>query len=203
MSTNRATGNKDVGNKEMQSDERARDQQAADAAFSDEGNESSDFVSQLQRVQEDVRIANDRALRAQAELENFRKRTRREMDEERRYAAKSLISDLLPVIDNLDRAIAAASDANQAGGDLLQGVRMVQSQFLSTLEHHHCRRVGSVGETFDPAKHQAIAQEASAEHPAGSITRVTQFGYQLHDRVVRPAQVFVSTGANTESKKSH
>jgi molecular chaperone GrpE len=196
MSTNRATGNN-----EMQSDESTRAEHAADAAFSDEVTENSDFVSQLQRVQEDVRIANDRALRAQAELENFRKRMRREMDEERKYSATSLISDLLPVIDNLDRAI-AASDAQVGGGDLLQGVRMVQAQFLATLERHHCRRVGNVGEPFDPARHQALAQEPSAEHPAGAVTRVTQFGYQLHDRVVRPAQVFVSTGASDQVTNS-
>ena len=197
MSTNRATGNKDT-----QSDELTREEPSTDAAFAEDSGDGSESDIQSQRFNEEIKLANDRTLRAQAELENFRKRMRREMEDERRYAGMSLISELLPVIDNLDRAI-AASDATQAGGDLLQGVKMVQSQFLSVLDKHLCRRVGTVGEMFDPTRHQAIAQEPSTEHPSGTITRVTQHGYQLHDRVVRPAQVFVSTGATDESKNSH
>src|SRR5688572_22497069 len=100
MSTNRATGNN-----EMQPGEFARDEQAADAAFSEASADISELGVQMQRVQEDARLANDRALRAQAEPENFRKRMRRDMEEERRYASFTLISELLPVIDNLDRAI--------------------------------------------------------------------------------------------------
>ncbi len=147
----------------------------------------------LQRLGEEVKQANDRTLRAQAELENFRRRMRREMDDERRYAALPLLSDLLNVVDNLDRAVAAA-ESTEAASSLLQGVRMVQSQFLSVLDRHHCRRVGEVGEAFDPNMHQAIAEEPSEQFPPGHVTRVAQFGYRLHDRVIRPAQVLVSTG---------
>lgn len=152
----------------------------------------ADAAEELQRLNEELKQANDRTLRAQAELENFRRRMRREMEEERRYAALPLISDLLSVIDNLDRALAAENSDSAAG--LLAGVKMVQAQFLSILERHNCRRVGEVGESFDPNMHQAIAQETSTEIPAGHVTRVAQFGYRLHDRVVRPAQVLVSTG---------
>jgi molecular chaperone GrpE len=163
-------------------------------------------ANDLHRLAEELTQANDRALRAQAELENFRRRMRREMDDERRYAALPLIADLLSVVDNLDRALAAAEN-NEAANSLLQGVRMVQSQFLSILERHDCRRVGEVGEIFDPNMHQAIAQEPSDHVPFGNVTRVAQSGYRLHDRVVRPAQVLVSTGApqapgNSNSKTS-
>lgn len=181
------------GNKDSQVDNATHDVEAADAAFAEE--QTAESVSELQRLAEEVKQADDRALRAQAELENFRKRMRREMDDERRYAALPLMSELLPIIDNLERAI-EASEKNQTGDDLLRGVKMVQSQFLSVLERHNCRRIGTVGEAFDPARHQAIAQEASSEHAAGTITRVAQHGYQLHDRVIRPAQVFVSLGAD-------
>jgi molecular chaperone GrpE len=150
-------------------------------------------ADELQRLSDESKQANDRALRAHAELENFRRRMRREMDEERRYAALPLISNLLAVVDNLDRAIAAAEN-NEGASGLLQGVKMVQSQFLSILEQHHCRRIGEVGEVFDPNLHQAIAQESSDQIPNGHVTRVAQSGYRLHDRVVRPAQVLVSTG---------
>jgi molecular chaperone GrpE len=150
-------------------------------------------ADELQRFSEELQQANDRALRAQAELENFRRRMRREMEEERRYATLPMINDMLVVVDNLDRALAAAEN-NEAASGLLAGVGMVHSQFLSVLERHHCRRIGEVGEAFDPHLHQAIAQEMSNQIPAGHVTRVAQYGYRLHDRIVRPAQVLVSTG---------
>jgi molecular chaperone GrpE len=151
-------------------------------------------ADEVQRLTDELQSANDRALRAQAELENFRKRVRREVDEERRYAALPLISDLLPVIDNLDRAV-QTGESTASADELLQGVKMVHTLFLSTLERHHCVRLGEVGEPFDPHRHQAIAQEPSDKHPAGAVTRVARHGYQIHDRVVRPAEVLVSTGA--------
>jgi len=179
---------------EMQKDKHLDDRQSTDAAFTeDPENGSSELATDVQRLSDELKSANDRVLRAQAEFENFRKRMRREMDEERRYAAMALVSELLPVIDNLDRAI-ESSEASDNNSGLLQGVKMVQTQFLSALEKHQCRRLGVVGEVFDPSKHQAIAQEASDQHPAGLVTRVALPGYQLHDRIVRPAQVFVSTG---------
>src|SRR5688572_16903108 len=100
-------------------------------------------AQESQKLTEELKQANDRALRAQAELENFRRRLRREMDDERRYAALPLTADLLSVVDNLDRALESA-EKNEAASSLLQGVKMVQSQFLSVLERHHCRRIGEV-----------------------------------------------------------
>lgn len=142
----------------------------------------------------EVQAAEDRALRAQAELENYRKRIQREMAEERKYASLPLIRDLLAVVDNLDRALAAAAQSQNTAG-LLEGVKMVAHQFGQVLQQHHCSRIATAGTSFDPNLHQAIAQEASAEHEAGIVTREVQVGYALHDRVVRPAQVFVSTGS--------
>jgi molecular chaperone GrpE len=148
----------------------------------------------IQKLEADLHEAGERLLRSQAELENYRKRARRELEEERRYALMPLVRDLLPIVDNLERAIAAAQQTNDAAG-LLEGVKMVDSQFTATLAQHHCVKIETVGTTFDPHLHQAIAQEPSAEHAAGTITRSAQVGYTLHDRVARPAQVFVSTGA--------
>jgi molecular chaperone GrpE len=161
--------------------------QAADVAFS--GNE-------VERLNQEVREANDRALRAHAELENARKRWRRDLDDERKYAALPLVRDLLAVLDNLERAIAAAQKA-QSGAELLDGVKMVIQMFEATLAQHGCVRIDAAGATFDPSIHEAIAQEPSAEIPAGHVSRAMQVGYKLHDRVVRPAQVFVSTGPAT------
>jgi len=161
-------------------------------------------------LEQQVREANDRALRSHAELENFRKRSQRELADERRYAIVPFAKDLLAVVDNLERAI----DAAQAQADtlarsasegkpasaatdvthLLDGVKMVATQLESILKQHGAVRIDTVGTPFDPNFHQAIAQEASDEHPAGTVSRAAQSGYKLHDRVIRPAQVFVSTG---------
>ena len=142
---------------------------------------------------EELTRANERALRAQAELENFRKRVRREMDEERRYARVPLISELLPVMDNLDRALEAA-EHSEGDSALLEGVKMVRTQLLGVLEQSHCRAIDAVGTPFDPHLQEAIGQEPSDEHDLGVVTRVVRIGYQLHDRVVRPSQVLVSSG---------
>ena len=153
---------------------------------------AADNPADLAKLQQDLAEANERALRVQAELENYRKRTRREMEEERRYALLPFARDLLSVVDNLERALAAARGDN---GGLLEGVKMVSAQLQNVLNQHQCVRIETVGKPFDPNVHQAIAQEASSEHPAGTVTREAQSGYKLFDRVVRPAQVFVSTGA--------
>jgi len=147
-------------------------------------------------LEQQVREANDRALRSHAELENFRKRSQRELADERRYAIIPFARDLLAVVDNLERAIEAAQKSPDGSG-LLDGVKLVADQLESVLKAHQCVRIETVGTTFDPNFHQALAQEPSNEHPAGTITRATQAGYKLHDRVIRPAQVFVSTGPAT------
>jgi molecular chaperone GrpE len=155
--------------------------------------EQVDSKAEAEELQAALAEANDRALRAQAELENFRKRVYRQMDEERKYAGLPLVRDLLPVIDNLERAIDAA-EQDENSSSLLEGVKMVVQQFSSVLEQHHCKRINAKGETFDPHLHEALAQQPSEDCPAGCVVDVAQIGYQLHDRVVRPSQVFVSSG---------
>jgi molecular chaperone GrpE len=139
----------------------------------------------------ELREAQQRALRLQAELENFRKRTQRAMEEERRYACLPIMRDLLVVVDNLQRAIEAA-EANENSTGLLEGVKMVAEQLTNVLKQHHCEHIEAVGEPFDPHKHEAIAQLPSEEHEPGHVSKVTQSGYQLHDRVIRPSQVIVA-----------
>jgi molecular chaperone GrpE len=145
------------------------------------------------QLQADLKKAQEDVLRQQAEFENFRKRKQREMEEERRYAILPFARDLLPVVDNLERALAAASQAGDTSS-LGDGVRLVSTQLMNVLAQHQCVRIPGVGAQFDPNFHQAIAQEASNEFPAGVVSREVQVGYKLYDRVVRPAQVFVSTG---------
>lgn len=153
---------------------------------------------QLVKLRHELEEANQRYLRTQAELENFRKRARREMDDERRFAGLSLMRDLLAVVDNLERAMEAAEKSDSADG-LLEGVKIVASQLTGVLQQHKCDRIEAVGQPFDPNLHEAIGQQPSDEQPAGTVLLQMQVGYQLHDRVIRPAQVFVSTGPATEA----
>jgi molecular chaperone GrpE len=173
------------------------DETAADQPATLDG-ECTDGVEQLRQQVEE---ANDRALRSQAELDNFRKRTLRELESERRYAAMPLLRDLLPVIDNIHRAIEAAQQSQDAGG-LLEGVKIVAQQLISGMERQGCTQIqANAGDPFDPSIHEAVSQMANDQFAAGAIIQATQAGYQLHDRVIRAAQVIVSSGLAEEGDR--
>ena len=145
-----------------------------------------------QKLRSELAAAKDRELRVHAELDNYRKRAARELDERLRYANLGLLRDLLPVIDNVDRAIEAA-EKNADSAALLEGFKMVSQALGDVLTRHHCTRIEALNAPFDPNVHHAVMQQPSDEHPANTVLMVTQSGYQLHDRVVRPSQVIVST----------
>jgi molecular chaperone GrpE len=151
----------------------------------------------LEQLRADIEAARERLLRSQAELDNYRKRAAREIEENRRYANLPLMYDLLPVLDNLERAIAAAQTHDVAG--LLEGVKLVDKQFEDALARHHCLRIPTLHQPFDPHLHHAISQQPSDEFPPGTVILVSQCGFQLHDRVVRPSQVIVSTAKEKEA----
>ncbi|MGC3969053.1 MAG: nucleotide exchange factor GrpE [Pirellulales bacterium] len=145
----------------------------------------------IAKLQAEANEAKDRALRAVAELENVRKRLRREMDDERKYALMPLVGDLLPVVDNIGRAVTAA-EKNADVTSLLEGVKLVAQQLESVLAKHNAKRIDALGKPFDPNVHAAILQQPVADQPPNTVVTVAQEGYTLHDRVVRPAQVIVS-----------
>ena len=142
-------------------------------------------------MQAQVEETKDRMLRAQAELENYRKRITRQMEEDRRYADMPLLRDLLPVLDNVKRAITAAEKTPEIT-TLLEGIQMVAKQLETVLSRRHCTMIEALHTPFDPHRHEAIMQQPSGEFPPNTVLLETQTGYQLHDRVVRPAQVIVS-----------
>ena len=133
----------------------------------------------------------DKLLRLQAEMENLRRRTRREIEEERKYANLPLIRDLLPVIDNVGRALEAA-EKSQDVDSLIAGMALIAQSLQATLAQHGSLKIEALNQEFDPNVHEAILQQPSAEHPANTVLMVTQEGYKLHDRVIRPSQVIVS-----------
>ena len=182
-----------MANQESQADLDERTVVAADAAAIDSHLGATIPPASGSDMTAELAAANDRALRLQAEMQNLRNRTSREIADERKYAALPAMRDLLPVVDNIDRAIEAAAKAGEAG-NLLEGFRLVRQQLAAVLSSNHCVLIEAQGQPFDPNFHQAILHQPSADLPANTVTLVTQTGYMLHDRVVRPAQVIVSSG---------
>lgn len=135
----------------------------------------------------------DQYLRTAADFENYRKRTRREVDDAQRRGRESALKDLLPVFDNLERAAAHATSAPDAKS-VVDGLRIVLKQWESTLEKMGVKRVATVGTPFDPAIHEAIQHLESTEHPAGVVLAEVQAGYSMGDHLVRAAMVVVSKG---------
>lgn len=135
----------------------------------------------------------DRFLRERADLENYRKRVNREKEELLNYGTKSLIEEILPVVDNLERAIAHASEDGL--GALVEGVRMTHGMLLSALKKFGVSPLDAVGSAFDPAFHQAMAQVPSDEHAPNTVIEELQKGYMLKERLLRPAMVTVSAPA--------
>jgi molecular chaperone GrpE len=134
----------------------------------------------------------DLAQRTRADFENYQKRTQRDLAMERRYAQAPLAADLLSALDNLERATAAAQQVGEKG-PLVQGVAMVHSQVVDVLRRHGIQRIDAKGQPFDPNLHQAVMQQPSKELPPMTVTQVLEQGYMIHDRVLRPARVAVST----------
>jgi molecular chaperone GrpE len=118
----------------------------------------------------------------------------REREMERKYAFGPLAESLLPIYDNLDRAVAAAKQAGDKG-PLVQGVAMVVTQFLELLNRHGITRIDAAGKPFDPNLHQAVMQKPADDVPANTVVQVIEQGFLNQDRVLRPAKVIVSTKA--------
>jgi molecular chaperone GrpE len=129
--------------------------------------------------------------RTQAEMDNYRKRMMKEQAQIVECAAQSVLTELLPVIDNLERAIVAAKSVNE-GGSLLDGVELIYVQILGILEKQEVEVINPAGEKFDPEKHEAVMQMDSDTHTENTVIEVIQKGYDLKGRLLRPATVVVA-----------
>lgn len=135
-----------------------------------------------------------RYLRSVADLENFRKRTLREKDELRQFAASRVLEDLLPVIDNLTHALNAAKQTGTDSKGIVDGIEMVLGQLKNTLANHGLKEINPVGQPFDPHQHEAISHQPSPDIAAENVSIVVRTGYSLNGRLLRAASVVVSSG---------
>lgn len=171
------------------SDETSEQQADANSSAADAG-----LREQLEAARAERDSNRDSWLRTQAELENYRKRVQREREQDFLFRALPLAGDLLPVVDNLRRAIAAA-EQSQNVDELRQGVDMVLRQFEEALAKHSISPIdASAGQPFDPNFHEAIQQIPSPEHAPMTVLQELERGYRIHDRVLRPSKVIVSSG---------
>jgi molecular chaperone GrpE len=135
--------------------------------------------------------AHDRYLRALADFDNFRRRVAREREEWRRQAQEELVREILPILDNFDRAL-AAEPSRGADGGFRAGVELIHRDFLNALERIGVRPFGARGESFDPQRHEAVGRVERADVADHTVVDEMQRGYLFHDRVLRPAQVVVA-----------
>jgi molecular chaperone GrpE len=156
---------------------------------------------QLESKDQEAKSNHDRFLRQVAELENFKKRMMRERDEAIRFANEALIKDLLPVVDNLERAVAHAADGGN-GQPLVEGVELVLRGFLDVLGKYGVSPLDAVGQAFDPSRHEAMAQVDSDSQAPNTIVAEHQRGYIFHQRLLRPALVTVAKSSKTNEKKN-
>ncbi|HEX9464838.1 MAG TPA: nucleotide exchange factor GrpE [Alphaproteobacteria bacterium] len=162
-----------------------------------------ELAKRVAELEAEVGRLKDQALRALAEAENTRRRSQREIEENNKYAITNIARDVLPVADNLRRALEGISaEARQADEQLdkfATGVELTERDFLATLERHHIKKVDPLGEPFDHNLHQAVMQVDAPDKPSGAVVQVLQSGYTIHGRLLRPAMVAVAKGSATGS----
>jgi molecular chaperone GrpE len=163
--------------------------------------ELAELREKLDAKEKEAKEHYERYLRQVAEVDNFKKRINREKEDAIRYANENLIKDILPVMDNLERAIAHAQGGGN-GKPLVEGVEMVLRGLLDVFGKHGVVQVPAVGEVFDPGKHEAIAQVESSQYEPNTVVDEHHRGYLLRDRLLRPALVTIAKAPAVKEEKN-
>lgn len=158
---------------------------------------NEELTAALDKARQEASEAQDKLLRLAADFDNQRKRLQRDKETALKYAEESLIKELLPSLDNLERALSQDRSGENFSEQLLEGVEMTYRGLMTTLEKHGLQQLQSIGEPFDPNFHEALALEASSEVPEQRIMQEYEKGYLLKDRLLRAAKVVVSKGNNS------
>ena len=169
--------------------------------------ETEEEADPLQELKQEVAEAREEAqknwdlyLRERADLENARKRHQRDREEAIRFANDRLLKEMVPVLDNLERAVGHAEQGNDDSQGLLEGVNMTINQFRKVLEDFGVKPIKALGEDFDPNLHQAMGQVESKEQEPNTVVSEFQKGYLLHDRLLRPSLVMVAKAPTGEKE---
>lgn len=173
----------------------------SNGASETDARQGPDLSARVAELEAEVTKFKDQALRALAEAENTRRRAQREIEDNNKYAVSNMARDVLPVADNLRRALDGISAETRQADERLDkfatGVELTERELVSALERHHIKRVDPLGQPFDHNFHQAVMQVEAPDKPAGTVVQVLQSGYTIHDRLLRPAMVAVAKGETT------
>ena len=168
----------------------------AEAQTEEAADEQEAKIAQLEAAllssEAKVKEQQDSVLRAKAEVENMRRRTEQEIDKARKFALNKFAEELLPVIDNLERAMQAADADNEVVKPLFEGVELTHKTFVDVVAKFGLKEINPEGEVFNPELHQAMSIQESPDHEPNTVMFVMQKGYELNGRVIRPAMVMVS-----------
>jgi len=159
-------------------------------------------AAELAAAREEARKNWDLYLRSQAEMENFRKRMQRDKQDALRFANEGILREILPVIDNLERAVEHARENEADAAGLLEGVEMTLGQFSTTLEKFGVKPVDALGQPFDPACHEAMGQMVTSDVPPNNVAQQLQKGYLLNERLLRPALVMIAKAPEAEAESA-
>ena len=187
------TGQQDQKEKTVNDSATAEQQAAAPEAEGETAaaDEIETLRSELDKEREQAKTNMDLALRAQAEMENLRKRTTRDVENAHKYALEKFVNELLPIVDSLELGMSAA-EGKDDNRELLEGMQLTLKMFLSALEKFGVKQIAPEGEKFNPEQHEAVSmQEVEGKDP-GTVVTVMQKGYELNGRLVRPAMVMVA-----------
>jgi molecular chaperone GrpE len=163
------------------------------------GSGSEEFEQALAAKADEVKNLNDRYLRLAAEFENYKRLAQRDQREQAKFANENILKELLPVIDNLQRAVNFSKSVTGCD-QLIEGVQLTLKQFIETLSKFGIKQITSIGEPFDPSRHQAVATIPSNDQPEHTIIQEHQPGYLLHDRILRAAMVTVAAAPREEGE---
>ncbi|MDO6569624.1 nucleotide exchange factor GrpE [Gilvimarinus sp. 1_MG-2023] len=154
----------------------------------------SSLQSQLQDLTAALANAKEQTLRAHAETQNARRRAEADVEKAHKFGQEKIVSDLLPVVDNLERALASIDTEDENFKAVVEGVELTLKSFIDTLIKHQVEPVNPVGEPFDPQLHQAMSMIDNPDAEPNTVLEVFQKGYTLHGRLIRPAMVVVAKG---------
>lgn len=200
--------NKDKIKNNPEAEEAAEDDKISEEGDSQDENdtEADDplkaLKSKAESAEQEAKDSYDRFLRVSAEFENYKKRSAREMEGFKKFANEALIKEMLPVVDNLERAIDSSNSNGGSDDSIVEGVNMTLKEILKIFEKFHVQPIQSVGEMFDPGFHEAVMQEESEEHSENTVLKELQKGYLIHDRLLRPSMVIVSKSKENKNRKN-
>ena len=210
MSKNKVSSNKDNTNKKPSDEENVKIDQETDnkaVNVNENGDENISIEDTVENQKNEIQELKDQLLRSLADSENLRKRTTKEIADAKRYSHISFVRDLVSSVDNLQRALKAVpddkSELSEPVKNLIIGLEIVEKEIINTFEKHNLKEISPLHEKFDYNLHQAMFEVPTTDKDPGYVVEVSQKGYLLHDRLVRPAMVGISKKPDEKSMEKN